>query len=331
MDDAAQVRLATVLAVGGANWLWEQEARLAHTPAQHRRPCATHVPHAARQHDYAATGLLTAARTRACRAMPDVRTQGLSPTVTHWVRPPRLCGTCSLTCCRCLPCLLTNEAALTPAANPPSDPSLHHSASLDFQGHSNPEPGRSAHPAAPALRCSPRQRAGTDCIRSVRPAKQRCQWQAASPIGFGSTKPLTIAGPGRRACGPYVVQRTGNGSVSAADKAGCLRPPEPCASRDRGHVPCIVVTVCCRLESYLIKAAPQRGAAGPASAPRAQPWGGPPGHTPGHTRMARGSSRISRQGRPRSAHRHLPRARLSQSRPPRQGRPAGAALRANAA
>ena len=167
--------------------------------------------------------------------LPDVRTPGLSATVTHWVRPPRLCGTCSLTCCRCLPCLLTNEAALTPAANPPSDPSLHHSASLDFQGHSNPEPGRSAHPAAPALRCSPRQRAGTDCIRSVRPAKQRCQWQAASPIGFGSKKPLTIAGPGRRACGPYVVQRTGSGNVSAADEAGCLRPPEPLACPKRAR------------------------------------------------------------------------------------------------
>jgi hypothetical protein len=36
----------------------------------------------------------------------------------RWMRSPRLCGTFRLTCRRCLPCLITNETALTPAANP---------------------------------------------------------------------------------------------------------------------------------------------------------------------------------------------------------------------
>jgi hypothetical protein len=91
----------------------------------------------------------------------STRSAAPGPTLTHWVRLPCPCGTFRLTCCRCLPCLLTNKAALTPAANPPSDPILHHSTSFDFQGRTMPTPSLAAtHRAASALRCSPRQRTG---------------------------------------------------------------------------------------------------------------------------------------------------------------------------
>jgi len=77
------------------------------------------------------------ARSGRCR---DARRRGFSRAVTRWVVPLRLCGTCRLTRCRCLPCLLTNQTALTPPANPPSKPGLHHSRLpwLSWKSHGEP-------------------------------------------------------------------------------------------------------------------------------------------------------------------------------------------------
>ena len=47
--------------------------------------------------------------------------------VTRGMVSLRLCVTCRLTRCRCLPCLLASQTALTPSANPPGNPGLHHS------------------------------------------------------------------------------------------------------------------------------------------------------------------------------------------------------------
>ncbi len=47
--------------------------------------------------------------------------------MTRGVVPLPFCGTCRLARCRCLPCLLAGQTALTPSANPPGKHGLHHS------------------------------------------------------------------------------------------------------------------------------------------------------------------------------------------------------------
>src|SRR5690242_17523049 len=47
--------------------------------------------------------------------------------LTRGVIPVTFCGTPCLTCCRCLPCLLASQTALTPPAKPLGKPGLHHS------------------------------------------------------------------------------------------------------------------------------------------------------------------------------------------------------------
>src|ERR1700722_4993605 len=77
------------------------------------------------------------------------------------MRSPRLCGTLRLTCRRCLPRLLTNEVALTPAASPPGESSLHDCTSFDLQGRRCQLAWSPATPPTRpplALRRSPRQR-----------------------------------------------------------------------------------------------------------------------------------------------------------------------------
>lgn len=65
---------------------------------------------------------------------------GLSRAVTGGVPPLRLRSTCGLPRRRCLPFLLANQTALTPSAQPPGKPGLHHfSPSLAFMD----EPWRS--------------------------------------------------------------------------------------------------------------------------------------------------------------------------------------------
>ena len=61
--------------------------------------------------------------------------------VTRGVPPLPLCGPRRLTRCRCLPCLLTSQTALTPSANPPGKPGLHHSHLPLASRKSHDEPG----------------------------------------------------------------------------------------------------------------------------------------------------------------------------------------------
>lgn len=86
------------------------------------------------------------------------------------MRSPRLCGTLRLTCRRCLPRLLTNEVALTPAASPPGESSLHDCTSFDLQGRTCQ---LAWSPATPPTRASGSATLATSayeqaCIRSVR-------------------------------------------------------------------------------------------------------------------------------------------------------------------
>ena len=57
---------------------------------------------------------------------PGWKTPGLLRAVTGGVVPLSLCGTCRLPRCRCLLCLLAGQTALTPSADPPGKPGLHH-------------------------------------------------------------------------------------------------------------------------------------------------------------------------------------------------------------
>ena len=58
----------------------------------------------------------------------DAGTEDTGPlrAVTGGVVPLPLCGTLRLPRCRCLSCLLACQTALTPSANPPGKPGLHH-------------------------------------------------------------------------------------------------------------------------------------------------------------------------------------------------------------
>ena len=108
------------------------------------------------------------------------RRRGFSRAVTRWVVPLRLCGTCRLTRCRCLPHLLTSQTALTPPANPPGKPGLHHSRLPGFHGRAMAsQAGRFAAPPADPWTCDARrcQRAGTVQVPSVRPAERRRQYR----------------------------------------------------------------------------------------------------------------------------------------------------------
>ena len=91
--------------------------------------------------------------------------------MTRGVVPLRLCVTRRLTCCRCLPCLLASQTALTPSANPPGKPVLHHSHLPLVHGRAMAShAGRFAAPPAdsPACDARRRQRAGTVQVSSVR-------------------------------------------------------------------------------------------------------------------------------------------------------------------
>jgi hypothetical protein len=104
---------------------------------------------------------------------PESNTLGLLRAVTRGMVSLRLCVTCRLTRCRCLPCLLASQTALTPSAHPPSKPGLHHShLPLLHERAMVSQAGRSAAPPADSRLVMPADvsvRAGTVEVLTVRP------------------------------------------------------------------------------------------------------------------------------------------------------------------
>jgi hypothetical protein len=93
------------------------------------------------------------------------KTPGLLRAVTRGVVPLRRCVTRRLTCSRCLPFLLASQTALTPSADPPGKPGLHHSHLQALHGRSRARrQGQGSGPAA----CIRHRRTQPEALHSER-------------------------------------------------------------------------------------------------------------------------------------------------------------------
>jgi hypothetical protein len=94
------------------------------------------------------------------------------------VIPVTFCGTPCLTCCRCLPCLLASQTALTPPAKPLGKPGLHHSHLPLLHGRvMASQAGRLCSACWSRARdARQRQRTGTVQTSSVRPPLSRARY-----------------------------------------------------------------------------------------------------------------------------------------------------------
>ena len=153
-------------------------------------------------------------------------TPGLLRAVTRGVPPLPLGGTRRLARCCGLPFLLTGQTALTPSADPPGKPGLHHAHLPLFRGRAMAShAGRVAAPPADprAGDARQRQRAGTVQIPSVRP-RSEAALSRSSPALPAVRMPTPATGPDAKITAPASLctpapARMLNGAPSAATPA----------------------------------------------------------------------------------------------------------------
>ena len=111
--------------------------------------------------------------------------------MTRGVVPVSLCGTCRLTRCRCLLCLLASQTALTPSADPQGKPGLHHAHLPLLHGEAMASQAgrfmlRLRIPACDARR---RQRAGTVQASTIRSRSESPFGASLVPSATGDHQP----------------------------------------------------------------------------------------------------------------------------------------------